>query len=209
MNSPELDYGEFQNEALVLASKSPIRAALLRNAGLKIITCAANIDERAVEAALGRDVDPEDVALVLAEAKALDVANAYPDTLIIGADQTLSCDAEIFHKAGDENELRKNLLALSGRTHALNAAIVLVKNGETLWRYNAQAHLTMRTLSPQFIGRYIAQTLPDSLQSVGGYQLEGLGAQLFEKIEGDYFTILGLPLLPLLARLRQDDIIIS
>ncbi len=209
MKNPELHYGEFQQEALVLASKSPIRAALLRNAGLKIVTCVADIDERSVESALGRDVDPEDVALILAEAKALDVAKAYPDAIIIGADQTMSCGSEIYHKAQDEDELRKNLLALSGKTHALNAGIVLVKNRETIWRMNAQARLTMRDLSPQFIGRYIAQTLPDSLQSVGGYQLEGLGAQLFQKIEGDYFTILGLPLLPLLARLRQDNIIIS
>lgn len=202
-------FGEFQSEALILASKSPARAALLRNAGLKITTATADIDERSVEAALGNELEAEDVALVLAEAKALDVAARYPDTLIIGADQTLSCEKEILHKASDDADLRKKLLKLSGKTHTLSSAVTIVRNEETIWRTSAQAHLTMRNLTPEYVGRYIAETLPETLQSVGGYHLEGLGAQLFERIEGDYFTVLGLPLLPLLAWLRAEKILMS
>ncbi|MEP0521622.1 MAG: Maf family nucleotide pyrophosphatase [Hyphomicrobiales bacterium] len=203
------DYGEFQSEAIILASKSPVRAALLRNAGLKIATAAADIDERSVEDALGNELEADDVALVLAEAKALDVAENYPDTLVIGADQTLSCEGTILHKASDDEDLRKKLLYLSGKTHTLSSAVTIARNGETLWRTSAQAHLKMRPLSPQYVGRYVAHTLPETLQSVGGYHLEGAGAQLFERIEGDYFTVLGLPLLPLLAWLRAEKILIS
>lgn len=203
------EFGEFQSDTLILASKSPVRAALLRNAGLKITTTAAEIDERSVEAALGNELEADDVALVLAEAKALDVAIRFPDTLIIGADQTLSCEGEILHKATDDADLRKKLLKLSGKTHSLSSAIAIVRNGETLWRSSSQAHLTMRHLTPEYVGRYIAQTLPETLQSVGGYHLEGLGAQLFERIDGDYFTVLGLPLLPLLAWLRAQKILMT
>lgn len=203
------EFGEFQTEKLVLASKSPVRAALLRNAGLKISTATADIDERSVEAALGNELEAEDVALVLAEAKALDVAVRYPDTLVIGADQTLVCEGLILHKAADDQDLRKKLLHLSGKSHTLNSTVTIVRNEETLWRYSAQAHLTMRTLTPEFVGRYVAETLPETLQSVGGYHLEGLGAQLFERIEGDYFTVLGLPLLPLLSWLRAEKILMT
>lgn len=203
------EFGEFQSEPIILASKSPVRAALLRNAGLKITTTAADIDERSVEAALGNELEAEDVALVLAEAKALEVAARYPDTLVVGADQTLSCETEILHKAEDDADLRKKLLHLSGKTHTLSSAITIVRNEETLWRTSAQAHLKMRTLTPEYIGRYIAETLPETLQSVGGYHLEGIGAQLFERIEGDYFTVLGLPLLPLLSWLRTNKILMS
>lgn len=203
------DYGEFQSQALVLASKSPVRAALLRNAGVKITTATASIDERSVQAALGHELEADDVALVLAEAKALDVAENYPDIFVIGADQTLSCEGETLHKASDDGDLRRKLLYLSGKTHTLSSAVTIVRNGETLWRSSAQAHLTMRSLTPEYVGRYIAQTLPETLQSVGGYHLEGLGAQLFERIEGDYFTVLGLPLLPLLAWLRAEKVIMS
>lgn len=202
-------YGEFQTAPLVLASQSPARASLLRDAGLKIITESAAIDERAVESAMGSGVDGEDLAQVLAEAKAGDVAPRFADTLVIGADQTLTCEGQILHKASDDEDLRKKLLWLSGRTHTLHAAIAVVRNDQTIWRHTAQAHMQMRKLSPEFIGRYVAETLPESLSSVGGYQIEGLGSQLFAQIEGDYFTILGLPLLPLLAWLRAEKILIS
>ncbi len=201
--------GEFQNEKLVLASQSPIRASLLRDAGLKITTTTAAIDERAVEAAMGSDVHGEDLAQVLAEAKAGDVSPNFVDTLVIGADQTLTCEGEILHKASDDKDLRQKLLWLSGRTHTLNAAIAVVYNGETLWRHTEQAQLKMRKLTPEFVGRYVAETLPESLSSVGGYQLESIGSQLFDKIEGDYFTILGLPMLPLLAWLRARETLMS
>ncbi len=203
------NYGEFQTAPLILASQSPVRASLLRDAGLKITTATADIDERAVEAAMGSDVDGEDLAQVLAEAKAGEVSTRYADTLILGADQTLTCEGQILHKAATDEELRKKLLWLSGRTHTLHAAIAIVRNGETIWRHTEQAHMRMRTLSPEFVGRYVAETLPESLASVGGYQLEGLGSQLFEQIDGDYFTILGLPLLPLMAWLRAEKILMS
>lgn len=202
-------YGEFQSAPLVLASQSPVRASLLRDAGLKIVTASAAIDERAVEAAMGSNVDGEDLAQVLAEAKASDVSPRFTDTMVIGADQTLTCEGQILHKAGSDKDLRKKLLWLSGRTHTLHAAIAVVQNGETLWRHTNQAHMQMRQLSPEFVGRYVAETLPESLSSVGGYQLEGPGSQLFERIEGDYFTVLGLPLLPLLAWLRANEVLMS
>ena len=128
---------------------------------------------------------------------------------MIGVDQTLSCETNILHKAENDTDLRKKLLYLSGKTHTLNSAIAIVRNEETIWRTSAQAHLKMRKLTPEYVGRYIADTLPETLQSVGGYHLEGIGAQLFERIEGDYFTVLGLPLLPLLSWLRANKILMS
>ncbi len=123
-------------------------------------------------------------------------ANAIPAALVIGSDQTLSLGDEIFHKPVDMEAARRHLLALSGRTHQLNSAVALVRNGETLWSHVAVARLTMRKLEPAFIGRYLARVGDKALSSVGAYQIEGEGIQLFEKIEGDYFTIVGLPLLP-------------
>lgn len=196
------------NPSLILASKSPFRAQLLNNAGLTFGTENADIDERAVEAPLYRSgATPEDVAMVLAEAKALAVSEKHPDAIIIGCDQTLSLGDEIFHKPADLEEAGKNLLKLSGKTHQLNSGIVLVKNGETIWRHVAIAYMTMRPLQPGFIGRYLGRIGDKALSSVGAYQVEGEGIQLFEKIEGDYFTIIGLPLLPLLQKLREESLI--
>ncbi|WP_343313067.1 Maf-like protein [Brucella sp. BE17] len=195
-------------EKLVLASKSPFRSALLKNAGMKFSTASADIDERAVEAPLYETgATPQDVAQVLAEAKALDVSEKNPDAVIIGCDQTLSLGDEIFHKPADMEAAGRQLLQFSGRTHALNSGVVLVRNGETLWRHVSVAHMTMRALDPAFIGRYLGQVGEAALSSVGAYQIEGPGIQLFEKIEGDYFTIVGLPLLPLLAKLRKEKLI--
>ncbi|MFK4824666.1 Maf-like protein [Paenochrobactrum sp. BZR 588] len=194
--------------SLILASKSPFRAQLLNNAGLIFGTENADIDERAVEAPLYRSgATPEDVAVVLAEAKALAVSAKYPDAIIIGCDQTLSLSDEIFHKSTNLEEAGNNLLKLSGKTHQLNSGIVLVKNGETIWRHVSIAYMTMRHLKPEFIGRYLGRVGDIALSSVGAYQVEGEGIQLFEKIEGDYFTIIGLPLLPLLQKLREESLI--
>lgn len=194
--------------SLILASKSPFRAQLLKNAGLIFSTENADIDERAVEAPLYQSgATPQDVAIILAEAKALAVSEKNPDALIIGCDQTLSLGDEIFHKPVDLEEAGKNLLKLSGQTHQLNSGIVLVKNGETIWRHIAIAHMSMRILRPEFIGRYLGRVGDSILSSVGAYQLEGEGIQLFEKIDGDYFTIIGLPLLPLLQKLREESLI--
>ncbi len=193
---------------IILASKSPFRAMLLKNAGVAFTTQSAGIDERAVEAPLyNSGATPEDVALVLAEAKALDVSERNPSALVIGSDQTLSLGDEVLHKAGDMEAARRQLLKLSGEIHHLNSAVVLVKGGETIWRHVSVARMTLRDLDPGFIGRYLSRVGDIALQSVGAYQFEGEGVQLFEKVDGDYFTIVGLPLLPLLAELRREGAI--
>ncbi|GAA5539589.1 Maf-like protein [Brucella sp. NBRC 113783] len=193
---------------LILASKSPFRSALLKNAGIEFSNESADIDERAVEAPLYETgATPEDVAQVLAEAKALDVSEKNPGAVVIGCDQTLSLGEDIFHKPADMEAAGRQLLQFSGKTHQLNSAVVLVKDGETLCRHVSVARMTMRALSPAFIGRYLGRVGDSALSSVGAYQVEGPGIQLFEKIEGDYFTIVGLPLLPLLAELRKEQLI--
>jgi septum formation protein len=191
---------------LVLASASPFRKALLENAGLSFDVEPARIDERAVEEPLG-DLAAEDVASILAEAKAQDVSGRMPGAIVIGSDQTLSLGGKLYHKPATMDEARRRLLELSGRTHALNSAVVLAKDGETIWRHVSIARLTMRQLDPGFVGRHLSNVGDRALSSVGAYQFEGEGIQLFERIEGDYFTIIGLPLLPLLAQLRELDAI--
>jgi septum formation protein len=191
-------------EQIILASSSPFRKSLLANAGIAFVAVKPEIDERAVEAPL-RDsgATPEDVALILAIAKAVDVSERNPGALVIGSDQTLSLSDEVFHKPADMDAARRHLLNLSGRTHQLNSAVALVRDGQTLWSHVDTARLTMRRLDPAFVGRYLAAVGDSALASVGAYQIEGPGIQLFERIDGDYFTIVGLPLLPLLATLRD------
>ncbi|MGH6859565.1 MAG: Maf-like protein [Phyllobacterium sp.] len=193
---------------IILASKSPFRAMLLDNAGVPFTARSADIDERAIEAPLyGSGVTPEDVALVLAEAKAVNVSEGNPSGLTIGSDQTLSLGDEVLHKPESMEAARRQLLKLSGRTHHLNSAVVLAKEGQVVWRYVSVARMTLRDLDPAFIGRHLSRVGTAALQSVGAYQFEGEGVQLFEKVEGDYFTIVGLPLLPLLAELRREGAI--
>ncbi|TIW32048.1 MAG: Maf-like protein [Mesorhizobium sp.] len=191
-------------EKIILASGSPFRKAMLVNAGVEIEAVPAEVDERALEAPLKHSgVSPEDVALVLAEAKATEVSERRPGALVLGCDQTLSLGDEVFHKPADMEGARRHLLALSGKTHQLNSAAVLARDGEVLWRHVGIASLTMRKLEPAFIGRHLARVGDKALSSVGAYQIEGEGIQLFEKIEGDHFTIVGLPLLPVLEKLRE------
>ena len=191
------------HNTLILASGSPFRRQLMQNAGLSFRAVPARIDERAVEAPLAESgMKPEDIALILAEAKAAEVSERYPDALVVGSDQTLSLGDEVLHKVTDMEGARRRLLQLSGKTHQLNSAVVLVRNGETLWRHVEVAQLTMRTLDPRYVGRHLAQAGDAILSSVGAYQIEGLGIRLFEKIDGDTFTIMGLPLLPVLEKLR-------
>lgn len=190
-------------ERLVLASGSRFRKAMLEAAGVEIDVVPSDIDERAVEQTLeGTGASPEDVAQVLAEAKALDVSEKHPGRLVLGCDQTLSLGEELFHKPADMEAARRHLLKLSGNTHQLNSAVVLARDGEAIWRHVGIARLTMRKLDPAFIGRHLAHVGQAALNSVGAYQIEGEGIQLFEKVEGDHFTIVGLPLLPLLKELR-------
>lgn len=189
---------------IILASGSPFRKKMLEDAGIAFSVEKPQIDERAVEAAVeGSGVAPEDLALILAEAKALDVSERRPGALVIGCDQTLSLGDAVLHKPADMEEARRRLLVLSGKTHQLNSAVVLAQSGAVLWRHASIARMTMRLLDPGFVGRHLSRVGEKALQSVGAYQIEGEGIQLFEAIEGDLFTIVGLPLLPLLAKLRE------
>ena len=188
---------------LVLASGSPHRAKLLRDGGLDFTVRPSKIDERAVETAVGDGLPPEDLATVLAEAKAVDVSERHAG-LVLGGDQVLALDSAVLHKVEDMEEARRRLLRLSGRTHHLHSALVLARNGETVWRHVSTAAMTMQDLDPGFVGRHLAQAGHAVLSSVGAYQIEGPGVQLFERIEGDFFTIVGVPLLPLLDALRRE-----
>jgi len=189
---------------LILASSSPFRRMLMKNAGLSFEAHAASIDERAVEAPLEKTgATPDAVALVLAKAKAEDVSRRFPNSLVIGSDQTMSLGDRVFHKPKDMADAANHLQALSGLTHRLNSAVAIIRDGVILWEHLSHADLTMRPLTADFIVRHLARVGERALASVGAYQLEGEGIQLFEKIEGDYFTILGLPMLPLLQKLRE------
>ncbi len=189
---------------LVLASGSAHRRRLLEDAGVAPLIDPSALDERSLEAPLAQSgVTPDEVAAVLAEAKAADVSERHPGALVIGADQTLALGDRRFHKPEDMEAARRTLLALSGERHALHSAVAIVRDGETLWRHVATAHVTFRELTPPEIGRYLARAGERVLGSVGAYQVEGLGVQLMSRIEGDIFTIVGLPLLPLLGALRE------
>jgi septum formation protein len=191
--------------ALVLASSSAIRARMLAAAGVDAIIDPAAIDEARIKAesrAAGGDAG--DCAQLLAEAKAKDVAGRHRGALVLGADQILECDGRWVDKPRDLDEARAQLQTLSGRTHRLITAAAVVRDSAVLWRAIENARLTMRLLSETFLDRYLAAMGKRVLTTVGGYELEGLGAQLMTRVEGDYFAILGLPLLPLLAFLRED-----
>lgn len=192
------------NLPLILGSGSPFRRKMLEDAGLKVEAVRPLTDERAVEEAVaGSGIAPAELALVLAEAKAASVAENRPEAIVIGCDQTLSLDDQVLHKPTDMEEARRRLLLLSGRVHELHSAVVLARGDEILLRHVETARLHMRRLDPAFIGRHLARVGEKALSSVGAYQIEGEGIQLFQKIEGDHFTIVGLPLLPLLGKLRE------
>jgi septum formation protein len=191
---------------LVLASKSAARRALLAAAGLAIEVKPAAIDERAVEARAGTG-GAEEVAALLAREKAAAVATAIPDRIVVGADQTLALGKRRFSKAADRPAAREQLRALRGRTHTLHSAVAVVRDGKVVFEHIDAAHLTMRAFSDAFLERYLDTVGDAALASVGGYQLEGAGIQLFERVEGDHFTVLGLPLLPLLGHLRQAGLL--
>jgi septum formation protein len=186
---------------LILASNSAARKALLSGAGLAFESSPAPIDERAEEAsALG--IGPAAVARHLAEAKALAVSRLHPYRIVIGADQTLSLDGEIFHKPTNMAAARSQLSRLRGRAHRLSCGVALARDGAVLWSDIAEATLTMRDVSDAERDAILSEESEATLGSVGAYRLEGPSVRLFERIDGDYFTILGLPLLPLLAALR-------
>jgi len=196
------------SDPLLLASRSAARRSLLEAAGVPVELHSADIDERAVERDAG-EAAPEAVAALLAYAKASAVAKLRPGRLTLGADQTLALGGKRFSKPADRAAARMQLRALSGRTHELHSAVAFVQDATVLFEHVGTARLTMRTLSDQFLDRYLDRVGDAASVSVGAYQIESSGIQLFEKIEGDYFTILGLPLLPALNFLRRRGCLIA
>jgi len=196
--------------SIILASGSATRQAMLRAAGVDVTCDAPAIDEDEVKHALRAEgAKALQVADTLAELKAQRISRRHRDAYVIGADQMLECGSIWFDKPADTDHAFAHLRALSGRTHTLISAVVVCRGGERIWGEHDAARLTMRDLSDEFIRHYLQQIGPAALSSVGAYQLEGLGAQLFNRIEGDFFTILGLPLLPLLAFLRLHGLMLT
>jgi septum formation protein len=193
--------------SLVLASASRTRQLLLERTGVEFTAVPSPLDERAAERPLlEAGATPEDIAVALAMAKAVAVSEERPGDLVIGADQVLEFAGERLTKPADMEAARRMLLRLSGKTHVLHSAVAAAREGAVTWHHAEPARLAMRRLDPAQIGRYLAAVGDAALTSVGAYQIEGRGIQLFEQIEGDYFAILGLPLLPLLAFLRSENL---
>lgn len=193
---------------IVLASASATRRAMLDHAGVPFIVDTAAVDEDSVKAAMREQTgNPARAAEVLAELKAARVSARHPGAIVIGADQMLDCDGEWFDKPADIEAARAQLTSLRGRTHRLTSAVAAVRDGSRLWNHTESARLTMRRFSDDFLDDYLNRVGAAATSSVGAYQLEGLGAQLFITVEGDHFTVLGLPLLPLLDFLRENQVV--
>jgi septum formation protein len=193
---------------VILASASRIRRTMLANAGVDVVCEPAQVDEGIVKDAMrarGEGVDA--IASALAELKAAAVSARHPDALVIGADSMIACGDVHFDKPADAGRAVDQLLDLAGRTHRLLSAAVAMRAGVRVWEKLDAAHLTMRPFDRDFAQRYVATIGDAATASVGAYQLEGLGAQLFTRVEGDFFTVLGLPLLPLLDFLRGQGVI--
>jgi septum formation protein len=195
--------------SVILASASSSRARVLTAAGVPFTAIPAHVDEDAVKASLRADGAPVlACAEALAELKAVKISQGHPGALVIGADQMLECDGAWFDKPPSVEAAREQLLQLSGKTHLLPTAVVVARDGVRVWHHLATPRLTVRALTPAFLDAYLSQVGTAVLSSVGAYHLEGLGAQMFQRIEGDFFTILGLPLLPLLAFLREHQVVL-
>lgn len=195
---------------LVLASKSAPRRALLEAAGIPLAIDPADIDERAAEAASAQEAAiPEGAALLLARAKAFETAKRNRERIVLGADQTLALGNERFSKPKSREAARAQLRKFSGKVHALHSGIAVVRDGEVLFETVSSAHLKMHDFSDAFLDAYLDEAGDRVMQSVGAYQLESVGVNLFERIDGDHFTILGMPLMPLLAYFRSSGMIRS
>lgn len=193
---------------VVLASRSGPRARMLANAGVPFTVNAASVDETAIKKSMRiTSADAADIAEILAATKAQQVSRNHGDNLVIGADQMLACDGEWFDKPTSLQDARNHLINLRGKTHELISAVCVVQGGAVLWHHIERARITMRPFSEGFIDKYVDKMGDNIMTTVGGYELEGVGAQLFSRVEGDYFTVLGMPLLPLLDFLRGHGVI--
>ena len=193
---------------IILASGSSIRKTLLLNAGIPVTALPARIDETAIKAALqAEDATPRDVADTLAEFKARKIAEKHPAATVIGCDQVLEFQGNILSKPASRDVAADQLRALRGRQHQLLSAVVVCSGAHPVWRHVGQVRLSMRNISDGYIKSYLDRNWPDIADSVGGYKLESEGARLFNRIEGDYFTVLGLPLLELIGFLTQKGVI--
>lgn len=187
---------------LILASSSSVRLKLLQSAGIQVSAHPARIDEDAIRRSLQAGLaKPDDIADALAELKARKLAEKNPTSLVLGCDQVLAIGSEILNKPETVEEAESQISRLQGQTHQLLSAVVLYDDNKPIWRHMGVARMTMRTLSQDYLTAYLSRNWPDIATSVGGYKLESEGVRLFSRIEGDYFTILGLPLLPLLGYL--------
>ncbi|HAD84186.1 MAG TPA: septum formation protein Maf [Brevundimonas sp.] len=193
-------------ERLILASKSAARRAMLSDAGVPFVVQVADVDEDALKTP---GVDPVELAVELARTKALAVSRHDADAWVLGADQTLAFDGGLVSKAATLDAARERLSAMRGRTHQLHSGAALARNGQVVWSGVDTVEMKMRDFSNAFLDAYLAAEGEALLSCVGSYRLEGLGAQLFEAVEGDYFTVLGLPLWPVLAELRRAGVIAS
>jgi septum formation protein len=194
------------SEELILASRSASRRAMLASAGVACRSIPAAIDERALEEGLA-GASPEAIALALAEAKAKAVSALYPSALVLGADSLVVCERRRFDKPQSRAEAGEHLRFFSGKVIELHSAAALVRDAACRWRHASLARLHVRVLSEAFIEHYLAQEWPAISATVGAFRIEGMGVQLFEAIEGDHFTVLGMPLLPLLGALREEGVL--
>ena len=193
---------------LILASQSASRAAMLTAAGVAFTAMAAPVDERALEAAMG-EASPERIALALAAAKALAVSDDAPGALVLGSDSLVECGGRRFAKPESREQAAEHLRWFSGRLMRLHSAAALARDGLAVWRHAALAELRVRVLSEGFIAAYLAAEWPAVAGCVGVFRIEGRGVQLFERMEGDYFTVLGMPLFSVLSALREQGALAS
>lgn len=195
------------SDSLILASSSSYRADILRSAGMDVVQFPASIDERQLESSLPATTDAGERAEYLACAKARAVSTEHSGSLVIGCDQILSLDDRILHKVASRDEATERLRLLSGKTHYLHSAIALCRNSQILWRHTERCTMTMRSLSMVEIDDYLTRAGSDVLNSVGVYQIEGIGSELFESYDGELSSIIGLPLTALQAALKRKDIV--